>query len=143
MKKISLLFVITSIVLIACKKYPDGPAISLRSKTERLSNSWQMAQVLEGGVDKTSDYQFAFNGYNLIIENDGNYSYNYKALGVVPISETGKWAFNSDKTKVIFDPSSNNNGNNELKILRLMEEDLWLLDEDNNGAVTEFHFSPK
>ena len=143
MKKI----IITSLILIgvlsSCKKYEDGPAISLISKTERLSNSWKIAQVLEGGVDKTSDYQFAFNDYNLIFENDGDYSVSYKALGILQVTETGKWSFNGDKTKVILDPTSNNNANNELKILRLMEEELWLMDEDNNGVETEFHFIPK
>ena len=142
MRKLSIAFIIFLIFDTGCKKYPDGPGLSLISKTERLSNSWKISQVLENDIDKTSDYQFAFTDYNLIIKNNGDYTINYKALGILSVNESGKWTFNDDKTKVILDPSSNNNPNNELKILKLMEEELWLLDEDSNGAKLEFHFLP-
>ena len=142
MKKITIALIPVLFFLSSCKKYPDGPGLSLISKTERLSNSWKVSQVLENDVDKTSDYQFAFTDYNLVIKNDGNYTINYKALGILTVNESGKWTFNGDKTKVILDPSSNNNPNNELVILKLMEDELWLLDEDNNGAKLEFHFIP-
>lgn len=142
MRKKIVFVTITLFILSSCKKYPDGPSISLISKTERLSNSWKIAQALENDLDKTSDYQFAFTDYNLIIEEDGDYSFSYKALGILPVSETGKWSFNDDKTKVIFDPSSNNNTNNEWKILKLMEEEVWLIDEENNGNTLELHLIP-
>ena len=143
MKKIVVAFFVCVLALSSCKKYPDGPSFSLLSKKERLSNSWVISKVLEDGVDKTGDYQTAYKNYNVIINKSGTYSLSYQVLGVVNYNENGNWTFNGDKTYVTLDPSSNNNSNFSLKILRLKETDLWLYDENNNGKKIEYHFTPK
>lgn len=143
MKKITLLSTLVLILAGSCKKYPDGPAISLRSKKERLANSWVISKAIEDGTDKTGDYQAALKDYNIIIDKGGTYSLSYIGLGLFTITENGNWSFSSDKTRVTFDPTSNNNDNNEWKILKLKEEELWVLDEDYNDKKLEIHFTPK
>lgn len=141
MKKIVALFIVIALVT-SCKKYPEGPSFSLRSKTERLSNTWRFTKVLEDGVDKTSDYQSVFKDYKITINKDGTYSISYLGFGLLSYTETGNWTFNGDKTSVAFDPTSNSNSNWDLKILKLMETELWVLDEDNNGKDIEYHLQP-
>lgn len=40
--------------MYGCKKYPDGPAISLRSKTSRISGEWDVEYFSINGYDSTS-----------------------------------------------------------------------------------------
>lgn len=141
MKKIIAIFALIA-TFTSCKKYPEGPSISLRSKTERLANTWNFTKVLEDGVDKTSDYQSVFKDYKITINNDGTYSISYMGFGLISYTENGNWAFNDDKTYVSFDPTSNSNSNWDVKILKLMETELWVLDEDNNGKDIEYHLQP-
>ncbi len=47
---------ISLLLLSGCKKYPEGPLISFRSKTERVSNTWKFSNCKINGVDATSDY---------------------------------------------------------------------------------------
>ena len=59
MKNAKLLVSIALLIVVSvtsCKKYPDGPLLSLRSKTEWVANNWKVGQALEGGKDVTSDY---------------------------------------------------------------------------------------
>lgn len=141
MKKIALLAVLLT-TIVSCKKYPEGPSFSLISRSERLANTWKIAKVLEDGVDKTSDYQSAFKDYAATVDKAGTYSLSYKILGLLSYSENGNWSFNDDQSMVTFDPTSNNNSNWDVKILKLKEDELWFLDEDNNGKKIEYHFQP-
>lgn len=142
MKRI-LLFALISFIVFSCKKYPEGPAISLLTKTHRVSHSWVTTQILEDGIDKTSSYQSAYKDYNLIIYKAGNYSVSYLAFGLLSYSESGNWAFNSEKTYINFDPSSNTNPSNPWKVIKLKNDEFWALDEDFNGKKLELHFIPK
>jgi hypothetical protein len=132
-----------ALLVFSCKKYKDGPALSLSSKTSRLSGSWVLSKVIEDGVDKTGDYQTAYKNYNIIIEKSGTYSSSYSAFGFYNVNESGNWAFISNKEGVSFDPTSNNNGNWDLEIYRLTQKELWLYDNDFDGNKVEFHFVPK
>ncbi len=141
MKKITFLFALALILVSSCKKYPDGPAISLLPKKERVDNTWVLNKAIEDGVDKTGDYQTTFKNYKLTMTKGGDYTLTYTFF-FLDYQETGTWVFNSDKTKIIFDPTSNNNANDEWTILRLKEEELWAKDEDFNGKVLEVHLIP-
>lgn len=53
-KKYILLFLFIAFCFTDCKKYPEGPAFSLWSKTWRLSGSWEVEAFLIDGIDSTS-----------------------------------------------------------------------------------------
>ena len=144
MKKIIALSTILILVVSACKKYPDGPTFTLLTKRNRLENSWVIQQVLENGLDKTTDYKNVYKDYNLIIDKKGPCSASWSTLGFA-FAESASWAFNGNKTYVIFDPSSNNNGNTSWKILKLKDKELWALDDNfnNSGNDVDFHLIPK
>lgn len=42
---------ITCLLSIGCKKYEDGPGLSLRSKKERLTGKWEVVSLTENGND--------------------------------------------------------------------------------------------
>jgi len=53
MKKLSIYLVLVLIVFSACKKYDEGPLISLRSKEKRLCQKWDLQKVIYDGEDES------------------------------------------------------------------------------------------
>jgi hypothetical protein len=129
------------VFLVSCSKYEDGPAISLRSKKARLSNEWQVSSAYQNGADRTSDFNAAFAGYLLKIEKEGNYTLTYSPFSLGTVTESGTWKFNSDETHVIFTDSDGNQ--EDYKILRLKEKELWVEFTDDDGNLWEVRLVPK
>jgi len=50
---------LSSSLYIGCKKYEEGPAMSLRSKKGRVANKWKVDAYLKNGTDMISDYRMA------------------------------------------------------------------------------------
>jgi len=141
--------VIFSIAFVSCKKYPDGPSFSLRSKKERISNTWNIEQYKFNGADSTSFAKnHLFNNYKLIINKNGEYSFNYVlSLGTIKFdfNETGTWTFSGDKKNVIFTKATGNTtaaagSIATWEILKLKEKEFWAK-YIQDGDVTEVHFN--
>jgi hypothetical protein len=138
MKKRRILLLIPAAILLcvtACKKYEDGPAFSLRSKSERVENKWKIGQALEDGKDVTADY----NKYDLDLTRNGGASLTaeYKiATGTFQYTTNGHWSFVSDKDKISFD-FDNDDADGVYIILKLKEKEMWLKED---GGDTELHF---
>lgn len=56
-----LLLVFVASILSTCKKYPDGPAFSLRTKRARVIGTWSVESFSVNGEDSTS--QLTCNAY--------------------------------------------------------------------------------
>jgi hypothetical protein len=75
MKKTLLLFFIP-LLFISCKKYEDGPAISLRSAEKRLTGKWRVSSLLYNEKDITVSYYAShFDLYPFNIYSDWSQSY--------------------------------------------------------------------
>jgi hypothetical protein len=48
-------FVVMAIIGLTCKKYPEGPLISLRSAEKRIIGKWEIKEVKINGHDKIND----------------------------------------------------------------------------------------
>ena len=139
-----------SLVLFsACKKYDDGPAISLESKKKRLSNVWIIQKAYEtpqGGskTDKTADYWNYYASYILNIEKTGSYSITYNPQNIATYNESGTWSFNGKKTIVTFVNADGNPSaiGNVWIIRRLKEKELWMETINGNNTTIEIHFIP-
>ena len=144
MKKLIALFFLSFVLLVSsCKKYPEGPAISLRTKSERIANTWKISKYLEDNVDKTSDFNTIFNNYTLKTTKGGDYTLTYKALSLANYTETGSWSFSSDKKDITLLQSNPNNGTSSTwQILKLYEKELWVRKIDSNGKTQEIHLVP-
>ena len=110
--------------LPACKKYDDGPLISLTSREERIANTWVIDKAFEGGQDVTTSYD----NYVLALTTGHAATLNaqYVFFGVPINTETsGTWAFeNNDETLVL--DFEDNVADGTYQILRLTEPELWL-----------------
>lgn len=130
------LLMLTSVV--SCKKYEDGPLISLTPRAERMTNTWVFAYAEEDGENVSSEYD----QYELYMNLDGEAQLDasYTSFGVTySTSTSGKWRFTNDEENVLFD-FDDDEFDNEYNILRLMNEELWLKDLDKD---LELHLLPK
>ena len=144
--KLSLIAIVLSAPFAACKKYPDGPSISIISRKERMANTWYVSNYYENGVDKTADFKNALQNARLIIDKSGSYSLYYKYYGVLDYNENGTWAFTNDDKDYNTYPTSSTGGvaaNSIHHILKLKESELWYKDDtDGSGIVKEYHLKP-
>lgn len=106
------LFIISFLLVSGCKKYDDGPTISLRSKTSRLTGNWEIVNN-NGGFNNVEQYiQFDENGaYQHIIQD------NYGIL----TNEVGNWEWANDKKNLIITVDTPL----EVEIKRLTNSELW------------------
>ena len=140
MKKNILLSVIAVLflALAGCNKYEEGPALSLRSKTARVANSWKVAQALDNGNDVTSDY----NKFELDMSKSGSAALSAEFTfftSKFKYTTNGTWVFVSNKEKLSFD-YDNDEADAVYTILRLKEKEMWL---KKDGSNLEFHFVPR
>ena len=128
-----LAFTVT-LLATSCKKYDDGPMFSLRSKTERISNTWRVDKATNGGNDVTS----SFDQYELQLLSNGDATlaalYSLGSLSF-DFETTGTWSFEDSKEDLRLD-FENDAADRTYEILRLKEDELWLQD---NGGGLELH----
>lgn len=138
MKKIlPVLFIL--LLVSSCKKYEDGPILSLRSKKVRLANEWKTESYSENGTDKTNDWNSYYQGAKLTIGKDGRFFITYKANGSYDVEQNGTWDFNGDKTIILFNQMVPVTDAWTWKITRLKEHELWVQDLDSAGLIKELH----
>jgi hypothetical protein len=115
-------------LLQSCQKYPDGPFISLHTRTERVAQTWRVDNYKKNGTDYTSSYQ----NYSESYTKDGGYTYS------TPLFHgTGTWTFtNSDKDIQLTGISNQNS--HTLIILKLEQSEFWYYYIDG-GDKMEFH----
>jgi len=114
--------------LASCKKYDEGPLISLKTKKGRLTGEWMLVggDDYNPGLDQT--FEFTKNGY---------FNTLYCTfLGCYP--RFGKWELVNQKEKIEITWESGNIGNKtEYEILRLTNKELVLEDEYKNEMEFE------
>ena len=139
--KIKILFFILATGLIfstSCKKYPEGPSLSLRTKTQRLTGTWTVEKVLVNGNEATlNDY---YKSIVVDITKDGKFTYTYTFL-TLPGKIEGEWKFNDDKSKLMM-KENNSSTWDESEILKLTNSEVWLKEVDGS-ITTETHYKAK
>ncbi len=134
------LILVAAATLLAtgCKKYEDGPFLSLRSKTERIANTWRIEEAKDNGNDVTS----SFDQYELQLLQNGDATlaalYNLGDLSF-EFQTSGTWSFQNKKEDLRLD-FENNAADATYQILRLKEEELWLKEK---GGNLELHLVPR
>lgn len=117
-----LIIFLTVPALESCKKYEDGPAISFRSRAERVANNWKVDSYRINDNDQTT----LVSGYKEAYTKEGNYSYTWGSL-----SGTGTWSFRN-KDKEIRLLGNTNQEDHNLFILKLEEKAFWYYYMDGN-----------
>lgn len=124
--KLSILFFASALVLASCSKYEDNPAVSLKSKTGRLTGDWTLTNYEYTGTTTSSGTTtmttVTYNGVIMTYSSGGyteTYSYSQKVTinddGTFKMTEveegetdenTGSWSFldgASEKEQLLLD----------------------------------------
>lgn len=124
-----ILFCATMLIGVnSCKKYPDGPALSLHSRTERVANTWKVDNYKVNGTDYTS----LVSGYTETYTKDGQYSYSWGN-----VAGTGTWTFQNNDAEIRIIGTANQS-DVTLYIQKLEEKQFWYYYMDGSDKK-EFH----
>ena len=123
--KIIIIFFATFFVFSSCSKYDDGPAISLASKISRLTGTWNLMEIDDEELGDS--YSFV-----LEINKDGTCK---EITSILSVSNTveAEWEWSDNKEGIQF---IYGNYMEEVEILRLTNDELWLEEED--GTQLEY-----
>ncbi len=137
-----LLFIILLFGMTACKKYEDGPFISLTSKEKRIVGEWT---TIINGIDLTwyikGNKDFLETGYNLegvfFYSKNGNWNFDdekeYLLINATFSRTSGFYYFDENGNEIEFNNDTMQIIQPELqyKIYRLTKKELWI------GNLTE------
>ncbi len=141
--KLILSIAIFAIVSLAssCRKYEEGPNISLRSKKQRLTNNWGLEVVLINGVDVAKDPYWSKQEHHLY----GDEKYIVTIVNpqtLVASNIQGNWKIYDGGKKLALTTNSFAgvvDSTVDYRILKLYEKQLWIRSLDNSR---ELHFIP-
>src|SRR3990172_6777766 len=100
----------------SCKKYDDGPAISLKSKKGRLTGEWELTGGDPGIYDPTISQIWEF-------EKDGDFKWTYSYTGY-SYSYQGDWEWENNKEEI--ELTFTGGGISEFVIKRLTNKELTI-----------------
>ena len=158
MRYTSILLLLAILLEFGCKKYDEGPLMSMRSKKERLANDWIRSESYLNGVLSTpsdlviKSQEFKKDGeYILHLNDDRNGSTLINGDTVETQEIFGTWEFYDSKEYIIMTTpqyawgSLGSLGNDlvgdTVKIVRLKEKELWV-SKDYGVFVFEDHYVP-
>ncbi|MEO8069124.1 MAG: DUF5004 domain-containing protein [Flavobacteriales bacterium] len=124
--------------IAGCKKYEDGPAFSLRSREERVANTWRIDRAMSGSDDVTS----AFSQYELRLtkDHDASLTATYTLFGTdFSFTTSGTWSFENKDEDLRLD-LEDSDADETYQILRLKETELWLREK---GGDLELQLVPQ
>ena len=131
--KFFLLAIILTIAFASCKKYEDGPTISLSPKKWRVVNVWKTDKTITNGVSQDG------NDDNYIeLKKDGKVINSWK-IGTATFSDEGTWKFGDKHETIDVTYASQTT---EYTILKLKENEMWVKTE-GLGITTETHYISK
>jgi hypothetical protein len=140
MKKTSLVLMslaVFAFVFVGCKKYEEGPTISLASKKNRVVNTWVIEKIINNGTDITQAYLLLFPDFSMEMKKDNTYIITYSGSS----AETGTWDFDSKKEHIVTTPSGGSSATT-YEILMLKSKEIWVKEVDGNDVI-ESHYKAK
>ena len=129
--------VMIALAFASCKRYDDGPSLTLASKKSRISNDWVLDKYYAGDQDITTmaTVQSVWSGTVWSIEKNGKYSVSGGWV------DTGTWSFTSKKGDVTFASSSGTT--TDYVILKLESKSLWMEVLNSSGSYDKLYFKQK
>ncbi|TND10331.1 MAG: hypothetical protein FD123_579 [Bacteroidetes bacterium] len=145
---LAVVFIVSAATVTSCKKYEDGPMLSLRTKTHRVVNDWKLETYYLDDVNKTDS--LGISNYTESFKDDGTVLRSFISVAGDTVSDTCTWAFANKKENLELTGADSLEISEQigfvtpanLKILRLKEKELWYSFE-KNGATHEFHLLQK
>ena len=125
---LSLIFIL--FFMVGCKKYEEGPIISLKSSKSRIcKNPW----VLKSIKNLATDIKVEYNSKGTLEFNkDGTWTNNAFNF---PQSGKGIWSIEGETLTFFFTLYITNEAREDVKILRLTTKDLWF-----SNSISEYKY---
>ena len=120
--------------LAGCKKYPEGPGLTVLSKKTRLAGDWKLDKELVNGVEQS----LSGTTTTLKIEKSGSYTYTSTGTGY-SITDAGKWEFIDKKDDLKTTSNVAGATADTAVILKLKSKELWVIDKTGTFK-TESHY---
>ena len=142
MKKLTIYLGLLLIIASACKKYEEGPAISLRTKEKRLCQTWNLEEETINGVSfegNSPKFQWEFHkGGSLTlyrsVQNNGSWE-------TEEVLSQWKWADNQEA--IAIEAFNDDNYWVFYEIRQLKYKELILESTSEQGALYRYVFSPE
>ncbi|GAB4278073.1 MAG: hypothetical protein Kow0068_01540 [Marinilabiliales bacterium] len=99
------LFILLIITIMGCKKYDEGPSISLRSKINRIEGKWYIEKFLINNADSTSGMHENF-AEVVYFYNSDDEKYGAFVNDNFANMSSFDWSFQSDKEEILFNVTS-------------------------------------
>lgn len=124
------IFPIILVLIVSSCKYKEGPFISFRTRTDRISNTWRFDKVEYDGVEITKNFEFT----SLNIKDNGDFTLNGGDTAFIINQKffhsfQGIWFFDVDDDNIIFvfdpPPDSADGARDTWGILKLMNDEVW------------------
>jgi hypothetical protein len=144
------LFLIIAILIFGgCKKYPEGPSLSLLTKKERVTNDWVIDKYFVDDTDNTQAYRNVFSKSKLSINRDGSYQKETVSEKSTTVTK-GKWHFGYKHYTLVFNEISITQNSNQKvanaehsnEILKLKRIELWFR-ETTAGHRYTYYYKPE
>jgi len=132
---------VVSFFVTSCRKYEEGPNVSLRSKKARVTNNWRIESAQLNGTEVSLDPLWAKQKHYMY--KDGKYIINVvNPITLEARNLQGNWVLYDHDTKIALTTknfSGNIDSTNEFNILKLYNKQFWIRKIDNS---LELHFVP-
>jgi hypothetical protein len=137
--RLGFVLVILSLLTVACDDYEDGPKISLKSKRERVINTWKAEYAYRDEVDATAWYK----DWTLDLREDGRLVITDLDDNDSVVTQHGFWDFVNDEEEIrfLYSVPAVEPDQKTVTILRLKETQLWFRDVTDT-ATWEFQLIP-
>ncbi len=128
-----------ALAFTACSKYAEGSDFTLLTKKARMVNEWTLESTQLNNVVYTESSSLV---RKCTFNSDGSYmqTISSAAIGSSVLNTSGKWAFSSDKLKLVLTESVNNNYSTEFIIVALKNKELKLKETQYSGAPAILKF---
>ncbi len=138
-KTVLLTAIVLAFVLPSCKKYEEGPLISLSSAKSRVVNVWKMEKVWVNSSEITNSWSTLWPSFSMELKNDDTYILTWSPLVV----ENGTWTFDNPKERIITTATASASST-VYTIIRLKKDEMWVTYSNAIGGENwEYHLVTK
>ena len=144
MKRIVAILFVGFVIVVgssSCRKYEEGPNISLRTKKSRVTNNWRYESAQVNGVEVAQDPFYAKQKHYFY--RDGKYIQTIiDPITLEARNLQGTWTLYDKNKRIAITvkiPPANLDSTGDYNIVKLFEKQMWLRTTDN---TREYHFVP-
>ncbi|GAB4300572.1 MAG: hypothetical protein Kow0068_23790 [Marinilabiliales bacterium] len=99
--KLSLYFLIIILCFASCKKYEEGPCISLRSKDNRINATWDVDKIIINGIDSINYLNIIVSVFDIRSKDNKCIIYFYDKINNNYLPMKGNWQWYNEKKQII------------------------------------------